>query len=95
MNRLLSLGFLYLSLGVHATTFEFNRNYVDQNYGGNGAPGFVRSGDMDGDEDIDLVAGGGRALFVYENDGVPNKADWTRYGNLDGTGNRVKRSLPV
>jgi hypothetical protein len=72
---------------IFATNFSFNRNYVDNNYGGNGAPGFVRSGDMDGDTDIDLVAGGGRALFVYENDGNPNKANWTRYGNLDGTGN--------
>jgi hypothetical protein len=39
---------------------------------------------MDGDGDIDLVSGGGRALFIYENsDKARNRR---RYGNLDSTG---------
>jgi hypothetical protein len=39
---------------------------------------------MDGDGDLDIVAGGGRALFIYENGGKAGV--WTRYGNLDNTG---------
>jgi hypothetical protein len=69
-----------------ATDFSFSKNYVDQNYGGNGKPGFVRSADMNNDDDIDIVGGGGYGLFVYENDGNPDKADWTRHGNLDASG---------
>ncbi len=65
--------------------FKFDRFYVDRDYGGNGKPGFVRAGDMDRDGDIDIVAGGGRALFVYENDGDPAKENWVRHGNLDNT----------
>jgi hypothetical protein len=62
---------------------KLHRRYVDENYGGNGKPGWVRGGDMDLDGDRDLVAGGGTALFIYENDGM--EGGWTRYGSLDST----------
>lgn len=69
-----------------ATDFSFSKNYIEQNYGGNGKPGFVRSADMDNDGDLDIVGGGGYGLFVYENDGNPDKANWTKYGTLDASG---------
>ncbi len=68
-----------------ATEFSFERFYVDFFYGGNGKPGWIRAGDMDGEGDTGLVAGGGRALFIYENDGKAR--GWKRHGSLDSTGN--------
>ncbi len=65
-------------------TPAFERFYVDLDYGGNTKPGWVRAGDMDLDCDLDLVAGGGYALYIYENDG--SARGWKRYGNLDGSG---------
>lgn len=63
---------------------DFVRRYIDLDYGGNGKPGWVRAGDMDLDGDRDVVAGGGEALFIYENNG---RADgWQRFGSLDSSG---------
>jgi hypothetical protein len=64
--------------------FEFEQHYIDTLYGGNGRPGWVRAGDMDNDGDLDIVAGGGEACFVYENDG--SARGWKRHGSIDGTG---------
>ena len=44
----------------------------------------MRAGDMDNDSDLDIVAGGGGALFVYQDDGAGGS--WARFGNLDSTG---------
>jgi hypothetical protein len=38
---------------------------------------------MDGDGDVDIVAGGGEALYIYENQGTTRS--WIRHGSLDGT----------
>jgi hypothetical protein len=78
---------LALILGTTARAaengFTFEQNYIDTQYGGNGRPGWVRAGDMDDDDDLDIVAGGGYGLFIYENDG--SAGGWVRYGNLDGS----------
>jgi len=63
--------------------FRFATHYLDRDYGGDGRPGWVRAADMDGDGDMDIVAGGGQALYVYENRGAAR--GWLRHGSLDGT----------
>jgi len=84
----LALGSLSAAAFVCALTspaiaqFRFSQNYVDTAYGGNGV-GWVRAGDMDNDGDPDIVAGGGGAMFIYQNDGKAR--GWKRFGNLDGT----------
>ena len=74
---------LMLSWSVAATanTFTFSRHDIDTAYGGNGKPGWSLAGDVEGDGDIDIVAGGGSALFVYVNDGSES---FTRHGSLHG-----------
>ncbi len=74
-----------LTFSTHNADFKFKLVYVDTNYGGNGRPGWVHAGDMDGDNDLDLIAGGGSALFVYENNG--GAGGWQRHGSLDPTDN--------
>ena len=73
-----------LAIPVGAVSVSFDRFYVDTQYGGNTRPGWVRAGDMDLDGDLDIVAGGGLALYIYENNGAAR--GWTRWGSLDSTG---------
>jgi len=65
-----------------ATDFSFQKDYVDTNYGGNGKPGWVKAGDMDGDGDTDIAAGGGGVLYIYENTG----SGWSRHGSYGNPG---------
>jgi hypothetical protein len=85
MRIALLLALVALSSTCTATDFVFDRYYVDQNYGPSGGPGFVRAADMDNDGDLDIPAGGGRYMCVYENDGNPAHPDWAKHGTLDTT----------
>jgi hypothetical protein len=53
--------------------YEFDLVEIDNNYPGNGRPGWSAAGDLNGDGRVDVVAGGGRALQWYE---APS---WTRH----------------
>ena len=60
--------------------FGFRRVAIDENYPGNGRPGWSASGDLNGDGVIDVVAGGGTVLGWYSG------PTWTRYElDLNGT----------
>ena len=80
LSTLILIAGLALIPGISAqaveNSFTFEQIYIDTQYGGNGRPGWVRAGDMDEDGDLDIVAGGGYGLFIYENDG--SAGGWNR-----------------
>ena len=47
------------------------------------APGWIRAADMDNDGDLDIIAGGGKKLYIYENDG--SARGWKRHGSLEAS----------
>ncbi|MGE0622637.1 MAG: putative Ig domain-containing protein [Pseudomonadales bacterium] len=49
-----------------SSVFPFSLVEVDGSYPGNGKPGWSSAGDIDGDGDADIIAGGGFALHWYE-----------------------------
>lgn len=76
MRTSVTLGIILhlLPLSLDATEaskrkFIFKRFYIDQEYGGNGKPGFVRPGDMDNDGKMDIISEGCgyKIISYYEN----------------------------
>ena len=64
---------------ARVSPFAFERTHLDAGI----KPGWVRTGDMDRDGDLDIVVGGGNRLWVFENDG--SAGGWVRHGNLDAS----------
>lgn len=60
-----------------STDLVFKFFNLDNTY----APGWIRAGDMDNDGDLDIVSGGGKKLYIYENNGKAR--GWKRHGSLE------------